>query len=127
MRLGVLSGNTKEFSDMWLKGSGLLIYFPEETWSLGTEWKDRAEGIVKGREKCERYYKTSFEKIIVVGDSDKEIKAANGARGILDIPVFSVSVATGDHSFEELKALGADAVFHDFSDFKNVAERLAEI
>lgn len=122
--LGVLTGNTRELTGLWLELSKLSGYFPEQTWSVGTEWHDRADGIILGKRRCEEYYKAVFERVITVGDSDKEIMASKSASRLLGIPMFVVSVATGDHPAETLKRLGADTVVRDFSDYKRVAKQI---
>ncbi len=124
---GILTGNTKEFAKMWLEKIKLIDYFPKDTWSLGTEWSDRGEGVLIGIKRCENYYGIKFNFAIIAGDSDKEVKAAIYAREKLDIPVYSVAVATGDHTFQTLEQLGADLVFENFSDYNEVAEKIKEL
>lgn len=80
-----------------------------------------------GIKRCENYYGEKINLAIIVGDSDKEIKAAIYAREKLNIPVYSVAVATGDHSSRALKQLGADLVFENFSDYDDVAEKIKEL
>lgn len=124
---GILTGNTEEFTKMWLEKIKLIDYFPEDTWSSGTEWSDRGEGVLIGIKRCENYYGAKFNFAIIVGDSDKEIKAAIYAREKLNIPVYSVAVATGDHSFQMLEQTGADFVFENFSDYNEVVEKINEL
>lgn len=124
---GILTGNTKEFAEMWLEKSKLMDYFPKDTWSLGAEWSDRGEGVLVGVKRCENYYGVKFNFAIIIGDSDKEVKAAIYAREKLNIPVYSIAVATGDHSSRILEQMGADLVFENFSDYNDVADKIKEL
>jgi phosphoglycolate phosphatase-like HAD superfamily hydrolase len=55
---------------------------------------------------------------VVIGDTPHDISSAkaNGA--------IAVGVATGSNPVDELRELGADLVFEDFSDWREAAARL---
>ena len=57
---------------------------------------------------------------IVIGDTPLDVGVAlfGGTR--------SIAVATGSHTMDELRASGADVVFEDLSDLKNVLEALEQ-
>lgn len=124
---GILTGNTEEFVKMWLEKIKLIDYFLKDTWSLGTEWSNRGEGALIGIKKCENYYGVKFDFAMIIGDSDKEIKATIYARKKLSIPIYSIAVATGDHSFRALDQLGADLVFENFCNYNEVVEAVKEL
>ena len=66
--LGMLTGNTKAFTQMWLEATNLTQFFPTETWSLGSEWDNRGEGVLIANAKCSQFYDADFEVIVVDGE-----------------------------------------------------------
>jgi len=119
--IGLLTGNPPEILELLLS-TAKLNFFRKDLWSLGSEWKTRAEGVLLAKHRCEKNRGMRVDKIVVVGDSDVEIIAAKQAQKETGVPTFVVSVATGSFSREQLEKLGANLVVDNFAKHGEVAK-----
>jgi phosphoglycolate phosphatase-like HAD superfamily hydrolase len=57
--------------------------------------------------------------VLIIGDTPHDISSA------LDNGLTAIGVATGSYTVDQLRESGAQAVFHDFSDWQTAAAKLA--
>lgn len=116
----VLTGNIKPNAVVKLAAFGLEDYLDLGIGAFGSDHADRPKLLPLVLERAERAYGRRWapEQTWIVGDTefDHECAAASGARCLL--------VATGRSSYDDLSALGADAVLHDLSDVDEVVRLL---
>lgn len=91
----LLTGNIKEVAYMKLKPFGMEKFFP--IGAFGDERGNRSELIPMVISRAQEYYKTHFDDIIVIGDSHRDIIAANANN------LKSIIVLTGNLTKEELE------------------------
>ena len=70
---------------------------------------ERAKIIAAGIAKAKKLYQTEFAKIVVIGDTPRDIACAQANN------VYSIAVTTGDHDRAELEAAAATVVLKDLS------------
>ena len=118
--LGLLTGNLEEGAGIKLSPFRLNEYFIDG--AFGSDHEDRDELLPIAIEKFSRkgFAYTSAE-CIVVGDTPRDVRCAkiHGA--------FSVAVATGPYSKEELLRTDADLVLDSFEDAEKCAADLGMI
>ncbi|MQA78673.1 MAG: HAD hydrolase-like protein [Streptosporangiales bacterium] len=116
----VLTGNIRPNAVVKLAAFGLEEFLDVEIGAFGSDHADRPKLLPLVLERAERAYGRRWEpeQTWIVGDTefDYECAAASGARCLL--------VATGRSSYDELSALGADAVLPDLSDVDEVVRLL---
>ena len=76
---------------------------------FGDDSSERAQIIAAGITKAKKLYQTEFTKIVVIGDTPRDIACAQANE------VYSIAVTTGDHDRAELEAAGATVVLEDLS------------
>ena len=116
----VLTGNLAANAAVKLGAFGLERWLDLEVGAYGSDHHDRRELVAIGLAKVERVRGERFlpEETWVVGDTprDFECARAGGARCLL--------VASGGGSYEDLSALGAEAVLPDLSATEDVVSLL---
>lgn len=116
----VLTGNTAANAAVKLSSFGLHRFLDLDIGAFGSDHHDRRElvPIAIGKARQLRGRSFSQEEVWVVGDTANDFACARagGAHCVL--------VATGSSPVEELRGLGADAVFDDLSDVDRVVELL---
>jgi len=88
---------------------------------FGSDTMDRAELVRVGVERARGYYRTDFDRIVVVGDTPRDAECAlvNGYACVL--------VATGPYDASSLARCGADAVLADLSNTEAVLETIDKL
>jgi len=118
--LGLLTGNLEDGAEIKLKPFGLNKYFIDG--AFGSDHEERDELLPIAIEKFSRKGLTfNLTDCIVVGDTPRDVKCAkiHGA--------FSVAVATGPYSKEELLRTEADMVLTSFEEAEKCAVMLGRI
>lgn len=111
--LGLVTGNLKEIAKGKLKKANLDKYF--KIGSFGNDDLDRANLINIAIKRAEDLFNfNSKNKVFYIGDSIKDIIAGKKAK------VITIGIATGIYSEKELKKAGADFVFKNLRDTKNI-------
>ncbi|MGM0378392.1 MAG: HAD family hydrolase [Bacillota bacterium] len=108
-KLGLITGELKIGAKFKLKKVGLWKYFP--IGGFGNDSITRV-GIAKSAlKKAENFYKTSFEKIYVIGDTINDIECGKA------IGAKTISITTGAHSLKKLKSKNPDLIISNFKAF----------
>jgi phosphoglycolate phosphatase-like HAD superfamily hydrolase len=114
----VLTGNTASNAKAKLDAFGLTRHLDLDVGAFGNDDADRTKLVPIALERARRARGLSFDPsdVWIIGDSPNDYfcARAGGTRCLL--------VATGRPTFDELAALGADAVLHDLSDVDRVLE-----
>lgn len=108
--LALLTGNVARGADIKLASAGLRHYFAFG--AFGSDCEDRPGlpqiAVDRAREATGKAFQGSD--VVVIGDTPSDITC--GA----SLGVFTLGVATGGFTAEELERVGADVVFEDFAD-----------
>jgi phosphoglycolate phosphatase len=112
--LGLLTGNIYEGAKIKLSHFNLWHYFP--VGGFGDDHYKRNKVAEIALKRSRNYYKINFpsENVFVIGDSLLDIQCANA------IHAKSVIVATGNDSYEMLKAQNPSFLFENFMDAQKV-------
>lgn len=105
--LGLLTGNLERGARIKLEPFGLNPYFPFG--AFGSDDEDRNRLLHIALVKFRSFYgiDLSPKETIVIGDTPRDVECAK------PYGAFSIAVATGPYSFEELRMSGADMVLSD--------------
>lgn len=117
----VLTGNLASNAVVKLRAFGLDRWLDVEVGAYGSDHHDRRALVPLAVEKASTRSGHRFrpEEVWVIGDTPRDLGCARAAG------VRCLLVATGGHyGYEELSALGADAVLPDLSDVEAVVELL---
>jgi phosphoglycolate phosphatase-like HAD superfamily hydrolase len=108
--LGLLTGNIEEGARIKLKHFGLSEYF--EVGAYGNDSEDRNGLLPIALDKLYRTKSLSvdFKNCVVIGDTPRDVDCAK------KYGAFSVAVATGPYTCDQLMKAGADVVLEDLSD-----------
>lgn len=114
IHLGLLTGNLEEGARIKLEPFGLNRYFPSG--AFGSDHEDRNSLLPIAIERFKLLTGKNFnpEDCIVIGDTPRDVYCSKpyGAR--------CIAVATGPYKAETLKKAGADVVFEDMGNIKEV-------
>jgi len=119
--LSLLTGNYKKSAFIKLNYFNLGHFFKNGVFSDDTEKRNEMVPIIKRKIKKKRKIIFKNKDIFVVGDTPSDINCAriNGVQ--------SLAVATGVHTFEELKSHKPDYLFTDLSETDQVVQVLGGI
>jgi phosphoglycolate phosphatase-like HAD superfamily hydrolase len=108
------TGDSKAIVEAVLKTTGLGKYFA--ACFYGTEVSRRADMITLALKRAKELAGKDFKgkDIVIIGDSLRDIEVSK------QIDALMISVATGVYSEEELRKSGADYVFKDLSNYRQV-------
>ncbi|TAN39785.1 MAG: HAD family hydrolase [Nitrospirae bacterium] len=108
--LGLLTGNIEEGARIKLAHFGLSSYF--EVGAYGNDSEDRNRLLPVALDKLYRARALSVEyrNCVVIGDTPRDVDCAK------TYGAYSIAVATGPYTFDQLVRAGADRVFEDLSD-----------
>ena len=112
--LGLVTGNLKPIAYAKLDKVGLGDYFPFG--GFGSDYEDRYLLVKKALELARDQYSYEGERIIVIGDTPRDVQAAQ----VYNLK--TIAVATGRYSFKDLEKCGADYVLEDLRDKDRVLE-----
>ena len=101
---GILTGNSPKRAMSKIDSAGLYAYFDFNFVYFGDAALDRIDLVENCTESLNKY---NSRKIIIVGDSPRDIQAAK--KFGLDI----VAVATGKHSYQDLLTFNPSLLLHD--------------
>jgi len=111
--LGLLTGNIELGAMIKLEAFGLAEFF--ETGAYGDRDPDRNKLLPIAVENL-RYKKgieIDYGHCIVIGDTPRDVECSK------PYGAYTIAVATGPYSYDELSSTGAGAVLHDLSDTAN--------
>lgn len=119
--LGLLTGNLEEGARIKLEPFGINPYFPFG--AFGSDNEDRNKLLPIALKKFSDIYKISLrpEDTIVIGDTPRDVACSK------PFGAYSVVVATGPYSFEELQNSEADLVLKDLKDQKRLIDSINSI
>ncbi len=112
----LLTGNIMEVAYMKLKPFGLEKFYP--IGAFGDERKDRSKLVPIAIKRAQEHYKTDFKDVIVLGDSHRDIIAANANN------LKSIIVLTGKLKREELEPYKPYAIIENLSFLPQVIEEI---
>ncbi len=101
---GILTGNSPKRAISKIDSAGLYTYFDFNFAYFGDAALDRINLVENCTESLNKY---NLRKIIIVGDSPRDIQAAK--KFGLDI----VAIATGKHSYQDLLTFNPNLLLHD--------------
>jgi HAD superfamily hydrolase (TIGR01549 family) len=105
-RLGLVTGNLEPIGREKLNQADMESFFP--VGGFGSDSKERSELVEIAKRNTERYYGQKFDKIVLVGDSPRDIKAGKKA------DVETVGVTMGVYSREELEEYDPSAIVEEW-------------
>lgn len=114
--LGLLTGNLEKGARIKLEPFGINPYFPFG--AFGSDDEDRNRLLPIALRRFSDIYKINLkpEDSIVIGDTPRDVTCSK------PFGAFSVVVATGPYSLEELQNSGADLVLKDLLDQKRLID-----
>lgn len=106
--LALGTGNLEEGARLKLQPHGLNDFF--QTGGFAGDGEDRPQLIRRAVQKARKLFGRDFQRVVVIGDTplDVDCGKANGC--------YTLAVATGLHSYEELAGCNPDATATDLSD-----------
>ena len=117
-KLGIVSGNLKEIAKIKLQSVDLWKYFYGG--GFGDDAFERYKLVKIAISRAEKIFNTKFLKreIILFGDTIHDITAAK------KVNILAVGIEKGIYSKKSLIEAGADFVFQDFRDLKDISNSL---
>jgi phosphoglycolate phosphatase len=117
VRQTVLSGNIESVGRLKLEAAGLIPHLEIDSAGFGSHGDDRvAVGRYAIGKLREAGWTGPLSECWIIGDTFRDLACARA------LDVRCVLVATGRHPFDELAALGADAVIASFADIGDLAD-----
>lgn len=114
--IGIVTGNPESTGRKLLLKSRLLPYFKIQSYCEDSV--DRTEiarrAILEGKEK-----QYQFDKVVVIGDTPSDVEAGKS------VGAYTVAVATGHKTKEELQLTGADLTLNSLLEYKKIIEALS--
>jgi len=110
--IGIITANLKIPGELILKKSRLKKYFKLFSFDDGKSRKK--EEIIRSALKLAKKKRYKFEKIIVIGDTIQDIKAAKS------VHAFSVAVSTGSIKHAQLKKHNPDLLIRSLSQYREI-------
>jgi phosphoglycolate phosphatase-like HAD superfamily hydrolase len=114
VHIALLTGNFERAAQLKLEHFDLWRYF--RAGSFGDEETDRNLLLPEALRRIAAAGHGTFaaDAVVVIGDTPHDVAVARGGGAR------SIAVATGSHTTEQLRAAGADHVFHDLSQLREV-------
>jgi phosphoglycolate phosphatase-like HAD superfamily hydrolase len=112
--LALLTGNVARGAELKLGSAGLLDYFKFGAFGSDCEQRHGLPPVAVARAKELTGVEFNGKDVVVIGDTPADIRCGEA------LGVYTVGVATGSHSCEELAAVGADTTFSDLSHTESV-------
>jgi phosphoglycolate phosphatase len=112
--LGLLTGNIGTGAWMKLDFFGISSYFKAGAYGDDNEDRDNLLPLALTRLREKTGLDATYRDCVVIGDTPRDVACAR------PYGAFSLAVATGPYSTEELRTAGADAVFQDLSETERV-------
>lgn len=118
--LGLLTGNIAAGAQLKLRSARIDHYFQFGAFGSDCERRDGLPPVAVERAHGHTGRRFAGREIIVIGDTPSDVTCGQS------LGVFTVAVATGRHSADELKQAGADVALPDLSDTRTVLDILLE-
>jgi phosphoglycolate phosphatase len=112
--LGLTTGNLEPIAHAKLGRAGLDSYF--SFGGFGSDSEERPGLVKKALERARDLHHYQGNRIFVIGDTPRDVAAAK------PFQLYTVAVATGSYSSQELAQCGADHVLEDLKDVDRVLE-----
>ncbi|NYT18364.1 MAG: HAD hydrolase-like protein [Methanobacteriales archaeon] len=112
--LGLTTGNLEPIAYAKLGRVGLDNYFAFG--GFGSDSEERPGLVKKALERARDLHHYQGDRIFVIGDTPRDVAAAK------PFQLYTVAVATGSYSSQELSGCGADYVLEDLKDVDQVLE-----
>lgn len=112
--LALLTGNVSRGAQLKLASAGLSHYFAFGAFGSDCEQRNGLPQVAVDRARQSTGKTFVGKDVVVIGDTPSDVRCGEA------LGVFTVGVATGGHTCEELAAVGADVVFDDLSDTEAV-------
>lgn len=116
--LGLLTGNIEEGAIIKLKNFGLNEYFAVGAFGSDHEDRNMLLPVAVDKLKKSSSYFISYRDCVIIGDTPLDVRCAK------PYGAFSMAVATGPYSYNELSEAGADLVFDDLTDTAGIVSIL---
>ena len=107
--LALVTGNLMKTAFIKLKATGLDQYFPRGIGGFGSDDSHRPNLVPIAIERMRAHYRRDFDKIVIIGDSHRDIQTARSAG------TYAVAVATGHMDAASLASYCPDLLLDDFS------------
>ncbi len=107
----MITGNSEVTGTALIEKTGLMSYFPVQIFAEG---RDGREDLIKKAILVVKERGYHIDNIIVIGDSIEDVEAGNEMGG------FTIGVATGLYSKEELKSAGADLTMETLEEYETI-------
>ncbi len=116
--LGLITGNLKKAAYIKLSPFNLEKFFP--VGGFGDDSGDRNIIAKKAIKRARKFYNINFknEEIFIIGDTPADIISARSNK------VRSIAVATGLHSFKDLKKYNPDFLFKNFANIDTFIKKI---
>jgi len=119
--LAMVTGNGIRLTNYLLERTGLAKYFPEELRISYELWGEkREEGIIRAFNFSQAYYRTEFDRIVYMGDTPKDIAAADIAKKTLPTLINACVAHRTDVTVKDLTPHNPDLLFPDFRNYPQV-------
>lgn len=116
--VALLTGNIEPGARLKLSAVGLWDRFDFGAYGSDHERRDRLPAVAQRRARERTGLEFHGPDIVIIGDTPFDVTCGQA------LGVWTVAVATGRHTPEELEEAGADAVFEDLSDTDAVVEAI---
>jgi phosphoglycolate phosphatase-like HAD superfamily hydrolase len=116
--VGILTGNVEGGANVKLKPTGLASFFRVAAYGSDESDRRRLPAIARKRAQDLLGLEIPFREIVIIGDTPLDVDCARASGCV------AVSVATGQHSVEELEATRPDLLFASFADVDEGVRRL---
>jgi phosphoglycolate phosphatase-like HAD superfamily hydrolase len=112
--LGLTTGNLEPIAYAKLGRVGLDNYF--SFGGFGSDSEERPGLVKKALERASNLYHYQGDRVFVIGDTPRDVAAAK------PFHLYTLAVATGSYTSQELAHCGADYVLEDLKDLDQVLE-----
>lgn len=114
--LGLTTGNLEAIAHAKLGKAGLDDYF--SFGGFGSDSSERPSLVKKALERAQKLFGYDGNQIFVIGDTPRDVEAAK------PLNLFTIAVATGRYSIDELEETGADFVLKNLENIDRVLKIL---
>jgi phosphoglycolate phosphatase-like HAD superfamily hydrolase len=119
MCLGLLTGNIARGANLKLQSAGIDKYFRFGAFGSDCEQRSGLPAIAVERALADTGCSFVGPQVVIIGDTPHDVTCGQA------LGVFTIAVATGRHSREDLLNAGADVALTDLADTRQVLEILA--
>jgi phosphoglycolate phosphatase len=117
--LALLTGNIAQGAALKLRSAGIADYFRFGAYGSDCEQRTGLPGIAVQRALADTGRAFNGHEVVIIGDTPNDVTCGQA------LGVFTIAVATGRHTREDLLAAGADIALQDLSDTRAVLDLLS--